>query len=65
MPQKLTEMQHVQKRYVLLLRYETGQVVPKWLARYEVAMSVLSRPNPRAYDRRKKQTTAACIADMR
>ena len=64
-PKKLTEMQHLQKRYVLLLRCKVGEIVPKRLARDEVAMSVLSCPNPRAYDRREEQTIVARSADMR
>ena len=59
------KMQHVQKRYVLHLRGEISQIVPKRLARHEVVLSVLSRPNLRAYDRRKKQTTVEGIADVR
>ena len=58
------KMQHVQKRYVLLLRCKVGEIVPKRLARDEVVMSVLSCPNPRAYDRREEQKTDAGIADM-
>jgi hypothetical protein len=63
MPQKLTQVQHVQKRYVLHLRVEAGQVVSQRLARDQVVMSVLSRPNSRAYDRREEQTIVARIAD--
>ena len=54
MPEKLTQMQHLLSKDVLSMRVEAGQIVPKWLARDEVAMSDVSHRNSRAYDRRKK-----------
>jgi hypothetical protein len=48
------EMRDLQAKDVLQMRVEAGQIVPKWLARDEVAMSDVSHRNPLAYDRRKK-----------
>ena len=59
------EMRDLQAEDVLHLRCETGQIVPKRLARYDVVMSDVSHRNPRAYDRREEQTTVAGIADLR
>ena len=63
--EKLTEMQHVQKRYMLHLRGETCQIVPKRLANHEMVLSVLSHDDTRAHHRREEQATAEGIADMR
>ena len=65
MPEKLTQMQHLLSKDVLSMRCQIGQIVPKWLARFEVVMSDVSHRNPRAYDRREEQTTAEGIADVR
>ena len=48
------EMRDLQAKDVLHLRCETGQVVSKRLARFEVVMSNLPYRNSRAYGRRKK-----------
>jgi hypothetical protein len=48
------EMRDLQAKDVLHLRCETGQVVSKRLARFEVVMPNLPYRNSRAYDRRKK-----------
>ena len=48
------EMRDLQAEDMLLLRCETGQVMSKRLARFEVVMSDVSHRNPCAYDRRKK-----------
>ena len=65
MSEKLTQVQHVQKRYVLPVRRETGQIVPKRLANHEVVMSDVSHDGTRAYDGCEEQTTVEGIADMR
>ena len=59
------EMRDLQAEDMLQLRCETGQVVPKWLARHALVLSDVSHRNSRAYDRRKKQRTAAGIVDLR
>jgi hypothetical protein len=43
---------------------KTREDVPKRLARDAVVLSDVSHRNPRAYDRRKKQRTAAGIVDL-
>ena len=48
------EMRDLQAEDMLHLRGKVGQIVPKWLARFEVVMSDVSHRNPCAYDRRKK-----------
>ena len=59
------EMRDLQAKDVLHLRCETGQVVSKRLARFEVVMSDVSHRNPRAYDRREEQRTVAGTVDLR
>ena len=49
-PKKLSEMRDLQAENLLQLRGETGQVVPKWLARHALAVPNLPHRNPRAYD---------------
>jgi len=65
MPEKLTQMQHLLSKDVLSMRCQTGQIVPKWLARDEVAVPNLPHRNSRAYDGRKEQTVDEGIADVR
>ena len=49
-PEIQSEMRDLQAENMLQLRCETCQVMPKRLARHEVAMSDVSHRNPRAYD---------------
>ena len=65
MPQKLTQVQHVQKRYMLQLRCETREKCSVWLANHALVLSDVPHRNPRAYDGREEQTAAEGIADVR
>ena len=65
MPEKLTQMQHLLSKDVLSMRCETGQVVSKRLARFEVVLSDVSHRNSRAYDRREEQRTVTGTVDLR
>jgi hypothetical protein len=58
------EMRDLQAEDMLQLRRETGQVVPKRLARHALAVPNLPHRNPRAYDGCEEQTIVAGIADM-
>ena len=59
------EMRDLQAEDMLLLRCETGQVVSKRLARFEVVLSDVSHRNSRAYDRREEQRTVTGTVDLR
>ena len=64
MPKIQPELQHVFSEDMLHLRGEVGEECSVWLANHEVVMSDVSHRNPRAYDRREEQRTAAGTVDM-
>ena len=65
MPKKLSEMRDLQAEDMLHLRGEVGEKCSVWLANHALVLSDVSHRNSRAYDRRKKQRTAAGIVDLR
>ena len=59
------EMWDLQAENLLQLRGEVGQIRSLWVANHALVLSDVSHRNPRAYDRREEQRTAAGIVDLR